>query len=151
MKRWGWLLAGGGVALLLPLWAAAPEPGKEGDSAEVKKLLRERRDVLTQAVAARGMEYELGARLTSGTDLGGLSRELLGAELELARRPGERVAAHQAHFSRMRMMENLARGHYNAGLIPLTDYMRARAARLEAEAGLRRAGGKPKAEKEEGK
>ena len=140
MTRWVWPVALGGV--LLAGWAvAAPVPEKK-DSPEVKALLKERRDVLTKAVEARSQEYEAG-RGTQAALLE-VSRELLKVKLELATKPAERVAAHEEHFNAMRKWEELVKEGYEAGRIKAADYFEMRAARLGAEIGLRRAGGKPK-------
>jgi hypothetical protein len=147
MTRWVWPGALGGV--LLAGWAvAAPVPEKK-DSPEVKALLKERRDVLKKEALARSEEFEAGVGTLAS--LLNVSRELLKTELELATKPAERVAAHEGHFNAMRKLEELVKEGYEAGRIKAADHFEMRAARLEAEIGLLRAGGKPKGEKAEGK
>jgi hypothetical protein len=51
----------------------------------------------------------------------------------------------------MRKFEQFVKEGYEAGRIMVTDHFQIQAARLEAEIGLRRAGGKPPKEKAEGK
>jgi hypothetical protein len=139
MSKWVWPVALGGA--LLAGWAvAAPVPEKK-DSPEVKALLKERRDLLKTAVLARSQELAAGRGTLA--PLLHVSRELLKAELELATTPAERVAAHESHFNAMRKAEEQVKRAYDVGLMKAADYHEMRAARLEAEIGLRRAGGKP--------
>jgi hypothetical protein len=143
MTRWVGLLA----VLSLAGWsAAAPVPEtKKPDSPEVKKLLKERRDALTKAAEARWQEFAVG--VGTQASLVNVSRELLKAELELAARPADRVAAHERHFNLMRKVEKTAKEGHDTGRVKDANYQEARAARLEAEVGLRPAGGKPRPEK----
>ena len=140
MTKCVWSVALGGV--LLAGWvAAAPIPQKK-DSPEVRKLLKERRDVLSTAALARSQEFKAGRGTLE--PLLRSHRELLKAELELATKPAERVAAHEEHFNAMRKHEEMTKKAYDAGRMGAADYYEMRAARLEAEIELRRAGGKPK-------
>jgi hypothetical protein len=75
-----------------------------------------------------------------------LSCKLLEAELELAAGAAERVAAHERHFDVMRKMDKLVKKRFEAREVNSAHYHEVRAARLKAEIGLRRAGGKPKPE-----
>jgi hypothetical protein len=125
--------------------APVPEKTTKGDSPEVKRLLKERRDVLKEAVEAGRKEYLAGrSTMPVAADL---AHELLKAELELASESAERIAAHEAYYTVMRKLEAHAKVQYEAGRMTLLEYKRAQAARLGAEIGLRRAGGKPKAER----
>jgi outer membrane protein TolC len=118
-------------------------PQKKNDSPEIKKLLKERRDALKTAAEARGQEFEAG-RGTLGVLLLHVSRELLNAELELATTPAGRFDAHAGHFNAMRKIEKITKEGYDAGRVKAADYYEIRAARLEAEIGLRRAEAKLK-------
>jgi hypothetical protein len=141
MTKWVWPVALAGA--LLAGWAvAAPVPQKKGDSPEVKALLKERRDALAKAVEARSAEY-LAGRGTQAAMLR-VCRELLKVKLELAMEPAERIAAHEEHFNAMRKFAEVVKEGFEAGRIKAADHFEMHAARLEAEIGLRRAGGKPK-------
>jgi hypothetical protein len=146
MRSWGGLVVLGGVLLARPAPSAPlPERKAKPDSPEVKKLLREWRDALKEEAKARLQEFEAGCgTLASLLDV---FRKLLDAELEVASKPAERVAAHERHFDMMRKVEAITREGYEAGRVKAADKSQAWAARLEAEIGLRRAGGKPKPEK----
>ncbi|HZY83634.1 MAG TPA: sigma factor-like helix-turn-helix DNA-binding protein [Gemmataceae bacterium] len=121
----------------------------QADGPEVKALLKERQDVLKREAEARSQQFEAGRGLQA--PLLAVCRELLKAELELATKPEERVAAHERYFNAMRKFEQFVKEGYEAGRIMVTDHFQIQAARLEAEIGLRRAGGKPPKEKAEGK
>jgi hypothetical protein len=126
-------------SLTPPGGEAAPAPG--GDSTEVKKLLKERLEALRNAVLALQEEYKAGrgtAELFIET-----ARPLLEAELELATKPAERIAAHQAYFKLLVMVDEIVKARYEAGQVRVAEFYLARAARLKAEIELRRAGGKP--------
>jgi outer membrane protein TolC len=136
MLKRAWLIAVGG-ALLAGWAAAAPVPEKKKDSPEITKLLKERRDVLRNAVEARTQEFEAG-RGTLGVLLH-VSRELLNAELELATTPEKRFDAYAGHFNALRKIETITKEGYDAGRVKVADYFEIRAARLEAEIQMRRA------------
>jgi outer membrane protein TolC len=141
MWRRAWPVAVGGV--LLAGWVvAAPVPQPKEDSPEIKKLLKERRDVLRSEVVARTQEYEAGRGPLN--ILLQASRKLLKAELELATTPAERFDAHAGHFNAMRKIEKFTKEGYDAGRVKAADYYETRAARLEAEIELRRAEAKLK-------
>ena len=118
---------------------AAPV-GKAGDSPRVKALLKERRDELRQAFKARTKEHLAGRVATDA--LMEVSRLLVQAELEAAEKPADRVAALQAHLDVARDVEKLVKARHDAGRCPVTDLHLARAARMEVEIALLRAGGK---------
>jgi hypothetical protein len=80
------------------------------------------------------------------------ARRLLEAELELAEKPAEQLAARQRHFAFMKKVENLAEGFHKGGELSEVEYQDIRAARMGAEINLLRAGGDPtKAGEEEAK
>lgn len=110
------------------------------EAARIRKLLSERRDTLREAVKARQEEFEAGK--ADAYCLLDASHLLLQAELELLEKAEERLAAHQAHRERMRVCERKEEALYKAGRRPLSEVLQSRAARLDAEIGLVRAGGK---------
>ena len=135
MKR-AWLA--GVAGMVLAAWvAAAPVPQPKEESDKIKALLKERRDVLRNAVEARTQEFEAG-RGTLGVLLH-VSRELLNAELELATTPEKRFDAYAGHFNALRKIETITKEGYDAGRVKVADYFEIRAARLEAEIQMRRA------------
>jgi hypothetical protein len=147
-----------GAALLAQRPTAAqapPAPARtrtgppQADGPEVKALLKERKEVLQQETQELWRMFEAGRGLL--TPLLSASRELLRAELELAMTPAERVAAHERHFNQMYKCEEIVKLAYEARRMNATSYHEMRAARLEAQIGLLRAGGKPQKQKAEGK
>jgi hypothetical protein len=132
------------VLLAVGAGQAAAAPAKPGrvDSAKIRALLEQRRDALREVVKAHLKAFEAGRATLLGLE--GDSRRLLRAELELARLPEQRIAAHRAHLELMRKCEKYATEAYDAGRVTVADFQRARAARMGAEIGWLRAGGKPK-------
>lgn len=118
---------------------AGDKPTPE-DTAGIRKLLAERRDTLRAEVKARQEEFEAIKGITE--HLLDASQLLLQAELELAQQAEERLTAHLAHHKRTRACEQLEAIRYNAGRRALSEVLLCRAARLDAEIGLVRAGGK---------
>jgi hypothetical protein len=111
------------------------------DTAEVKKLLKERVDVLRSVVEAR----QQGLKMGIGT-VGSLAeayRELTQAELEAADTPAKRMAALLEGYKRAAEVERRVERMFEAGDASRADAMAARAARIKAEIELRRAGGAP--------
>jgi hypothetical protein len=133
-------LLAGAVALF---WRSAdPEAapaGKAGDSPKVKALLKERREELRQAFKALRMEL-LAGRVTTDVVLQ-VSRRLLQAELEVAERPADRLAALRAHYKAVKEIEDVVTAGFNAGRVKAADHHLTRAARMEVEITLLRAGG----------
>jgi hypothetical protein len=126
--------------LLLPRGTTAaplPEPkASPADPPEIRKLLKERRDMLDQEVKARLQEFMVG-RGTLDILLPG-PRELLDAELELVDKSADSSRAYQAHFDHMKLVDEVCKGEFAAGRLSVADYSQARAARLAAEVGLLR-------------
>jgi hypothetical protein len=110
--------------------------------AKVRKLMVKRRDALKKQVTARTQEFEAG-RGTLDILLGAWER-LLKAELELADKQAQRVAAHKAHLDAVKKIAALTEAGYDAGRVKEADRQQALAARLDAEIGWLRAGGKEK-------
>jgi hypothetical protein len=140
-----WLAVGLGVALLAASARSAPVPAAEKEldaktKEKIKKLQLKRRDVLKEAMRIARQEYEMG-RQTSDALLD-LGKELLQAELDVATKAEERLAAHTAYLEVARKTEAHAKVGYEAGRMPARAYLRAQAVRLEAEVGWLKAGGK---------
>jgi hypothetical protein len=139
------VLAGAVMALLAAGALAAPVPKTEpvkldaATQAKVRKLQVERRDALREALAARQKEF-LAGRGTVANCLD-VSASLLSAELDLATKAEERLAAHAAHLKIASQVEDAAKQWYDAGRLTVADYQTTRAARLEAEIGWLKAGG----------
>jgi hypothetical protein len=119
----------------------APVPGAKEDSAEVKKLLVQRRDHLREAVRAAEEEYKAGR--VSLNSVFELRKLLFEADLDLARTPAERRAVYLELFKATVEIDELLTSGFEAGRVKASDYHTARAARLKAEIDLRRAGGTP--------
>lgn len=119
----------------------APPPKTREDTPEVKKLLKLRRDTLKRMMEARMKMFQAGrGTLDSMLET---SRQLLDAELELAATQPERVAAHLDYFKVACQIDELCTARYKAARSTETERLQARADRLAAEIGLRRAGGAP--------
>jgi hypothetical protein len=133
-----------------PAAAEKPKTGKDkADAAtreKIRKLQLERRDALKEAEAARLQEL-LGGRGTLDMLLK-TSRLLLQAELDLAATAPQRVAAHAAHLNVAKEVDAMFEKLHDAGRVTRADFMHARAARLEAEIGWLKAGGKDEEEKD---
>jgi hypothetical protein len=137
------------VALLAAEVPAAPGPKAEpsvkldaATQAKIRKLQIEHRDALKQRQDALKQEFEAGrGRVETVLQA---SRALLKAELELVTKAGERLEAHAAHLKVTREIEDLTSKSYENGRVPFAVHMEAKAARLEAEIGWLKAGGKEK-------
>jgi outer membrane protein TolC len=126
------------VLMLLLALAADPDPKAD---AEIAKLQKERVKVLREAVRSTKAEYEAGRVTTDYLAL--VARDLLQAELELAAKPAERIAARQAYLALTVEVHKLSEAKFAAGHLTRSDLALAQAARLKAEIDLRREGGKP--------
>jgi hypothetical protein len=106
-------------------------------SKQLEALLKERRDTLRQMVE----NLEVGQR--SGTGITELSvlharNELLDAELDLAKTREERVAVREKMVANLKVIEKAAEMQYRMGTTTPETLLRAKAARLKAEAQLLR-------------
>ena len=110
--------------------------GNEPTSAEIEALLKERRDTLQQLVESTEALYRSGVApldsLLRATD------ELLAAQLELAKSKEERIAIHRERLKNARRLEHHSETIYKEGRASVTEYLRAKAARLKAEIELAR-------------
>ena len=128
------------VLVLSVLMAMAADPDAKTD-AEIVKLQKERVTTLREAVKAT--KESLDAGTVTLDRLAAAARMLLDAELELATRPAERIAARQAYLVLVVAMDKQSEARFAAGVLTTSERAMARAARLQAEIELRREGGKP--------
>jgi outer membrane protein TolC len=130
------------VGALLAAGVARGEAPDKATLAQVRKLQEKRRDLLRDALEGREKLYQRGS-----AELGGVieaSKRLLAAELDLAAKDAERVAAHEKHLENARALVELAKARQQAARGTKVDVLDAQAVALEAEIGLLKAGGKPK-------
>ena len=110
--------------------------GNEPTSAEIEALLKERRNTLQQLVESIEALYRSGVApldyLLRATD------ELLAAQLELAKSKEERIAIYRERLKNARRLENRSETIHKEGRASVTEYLRAKAARLKAEIELAR-------------
>lgn len=113
---------------------AGTAPATAGSAADVRKLLEERRDVLTTLVEIRqGLYRNALAPLDSFLRA---RKELLGAELDLASTPQERVAAYESLLQNAEQMEQTVKAQKEAGQSSEDKVLECRAERLKAQADL---------------
>jgi hypothetical protein len=138
-----WWLVGALLAVGATPAPVTAEPALDKETlAQVRKLQEKRRDVLREALVGREKLYQGGR-----AELGGVveaSKRLLAAELDLAAKDAERIAAHERHLEKARALVEFAKARKQAALGTEADVLDARALALEAEIGLLKAGGKPK-------
>jgi WD40 repeat protein len=125
------------VALL----RSAQVPG-DPPSPEIRSLLKMWREVLLEEVAILELRAR-GGVLVMADVLETRSASILEADLVLATKPAERLAAYEAHLARLREAEDLIRERVEAGVRAYrpADLLGAKAARLEAEVLLAQAAG----------
>jgi hypothetical protein len=101
--------------------------------ADVRQLNETRRDVLRAAYAYRITQLWAGGEVPDAASA--VSRRLLGAELALATRHGERLAALEQHCARAGEIEDLTRERVGKGIRTFTqvDYHDTRFERIQAE------------------
>ena len=132
------LLVGGVIAArsgTSPRAAAA-----DAKDTKVKALLKERHATL-QAIASQTTEqYKAGA--ASVLQLAEANRAARNAELDLCDTDQERVAVLEKMLAEAKEYEKRAEQQHQAGSIPFTAALKARADRLEVEIALERAKGK---------
>jgi hypothetical protein len=118
---------------------AGPRPS-EAQLAALRKLRRERLNFARQALEEQEKTFDAGRAAAAAVNKA--ARLALEAELDLAEKPAERVAAHRTYASgaekRARVMQKL----FDAGRVRSRDHDDAVAEKLGAEIGLLRAGGK---------
>ena len=105
-------------------------------------MLVQRRDALKAEVNARTNEFEAGVGYLFL--LLDASRRLLEAESEMATKQADRIKAHKSHLDAMNRIAKQVKKGFEAGRTRQADHYQAVAARLDAEIGWLRAGGKAK-------
>jgi RNA polymerase sigma factor (sigma-70 family) len=141
------LALGVGVALRAhsePVAARPPAPVKEAPpkiDETIRKLQFQRRDLLRKALEVRSNEFKAGRGTLSA--MFDVAKLLLDAELAVARKAEERIAAHAAHLELARQVEKEVEAWFQAGRVNAADHLLAQANRLEAEVGWLKAGGRP--------
>jgi outer membrane protein TolC len=114
----------------------------DASSAEdAKELLQERRAVLQQVVVLQREAYQRGEAKFDTVLFG--EKELLDADLELSEHPAQRIEIHERLAATMQQLEDISARLYQAGQASQADYLKAKAARLRAQADLIRARAKP--------
>jgi outer membrane protein TolC len=97
-----------------------------------RELIQARRDLARSQYDRTVASYQAGREI--GPDaLSVWSRRWMEAEVELAGRKSDRVAAAEAHADRMRVLKDLARARYQAGVAGSDDMAEAQYHYLEAE------------------
>jgi hypothetical protein len=121
---------------------AEPAP-KEKMSPVVKKLLQERVDVLKRALKSRQERMRVDPNGPGPDAVVWVARRLRTAELALAAKPADRIAAHLAYFKFVCEFDDRTISLYESGMFAQPDVLLVRDARLAAEIDLRQAGGTP--------
>jgi hypothetical protein len=104
---------------------------------ELRKLLKERYNTAVRELRTADQEFRAG-RITTD-DLLRASRRVLHAQLELADRPAEQVAACEKYLDYMKDVEKLMLTGFNAGRVKPADMEMTRYMRQDAEVLLLRA------------
>lgn len=144
--------AGQGVVLSSP----APVPAKQntggsgaGTAAQsaqkIKSLLKEKLDTANLEMDARMKEF-LAGRGTLDF-LFAASRRLLDAQRDVAETKADHIAALEAHWQRMKQIEEIDQERFNSGRIPVQDLAQSKYNRLEAEVWLEKAKAMPEPKK----
>jgi hypothetical protein len=137
------------VALALAVSAAGAEDKVEPkvQTEKIKKLQKERRDLLKKALDLQMRRIENG----TGSIRGAVptSKELLRAELDVATTAKERLAAHEAHLELTKRAEKMAVKAHDAGGLTMFELTLVQADRREAEIGWLKAGGQDKKAKKD--
>jgi hypothetical protein len=117
---------------------AGAKPNAE-QSAEIRKLLGERREALERLVEAKLGRFQAGLEAAYAYPaLLDALRLHLQSELELLDKPSDRVAVHQNQVERVKKIEERLKKQSDNGKIRVDEYLQGKAARLEAEIGLLR-------------
>jgi hypothetical protein len=115
-------------------------------SSKMRSLLKEQIEAAQTETTSRFMEF-LAGRGTLDIMIGA-SQRLLQAERDLSIKKEDVVAAYEAHWQRMKDVEAINKGRYDAGRIAIQDYAQSRFNRIQAEIWLERvkAGAAPRPE-----
>jgi hypothetical protein len=103
----------------------------------LKRLVQERVEVAKKELEARMFQFEAG----KGTldFLIGASKRLVMAELDATDKRPEQISALKAHLERMKKVQDIDQGRYDAGRISIEDLSQSKYYRLESEIWLERA------------
>jgi RNA polymerase sigma factor (sigma-70 family) len=122
-----------------PRGAEDDEKAKDERAEKMRRLLADRVDAAREEWDVLRTQLEKGRDALS--DLGAASQRLLVAEREATDKKADHIAAWEAHFRRMKEVEEIYKARFDAGASPRSEYARARYFRLDAEIGLERAKG----------
>jgi hypothetical protein len=102
---------------------------KELAKERLEAALFEHESRIKEFLAGRGtLEFVIGSSLRR-----------LDAELALCESEADRIAAMEDHWLRMKLVEQVNKARFDAGRIPIQDFMQSRYFRLDAEIALHRA------------
>jgi outer membrane protein TolC len=124
------------MLIVLPcgLLAAAFTLATPPDSAEVKKLLLERRNVLKEITDLQSKAYESGQVRVDSVLLA--QRDLFEAELELAEQQSQRLEICERLVKTLEHFEAVSQKQHSSGVVSSIDVLSSKAARLKAQAQL---------------
>jgi outer membrane protein TolC len=125
------------LALLTAPIGAAEPAGALPRSNDVESLLKQRLELLSEIAELQRAAYragEGGVRAVLDAEA-----DVAAAKIELAKTPADRVAAHEGLVKVARQIEEITELVFRAQQRPRTDHLKAKAFRLQAEAGLLRA------------
>lgn len=105
---------------------------------EMRKLLKERRDMAELEVKVRYDKYRAGAQDATLDLVLEASKRLLKAELELSEKKVDRLAAHERLVELTKHMSQIVEAKYKVGRVSQADYAQAEYERLDAEIALER-------------
>jgi outer membrane protein TolC len=114
---------------------APKEPSPE-EVAKLKALLKERVEVLQEALRITQAEYKAGRNTLENVHESW--HELFKTELELCETPVERIAVHQKILAIAQEIEKMTQEQWDAGRNTKGALLRSKAARLDVEIGLLR-------------
>jgi hypothetical protein len=118
------------------LVTARPLEPARGDD-ELRKLLKERYSTAVRELRATDQEFRAG-RITTDREFAA-ARRVLHAQLEVADRPAEQVAAHEKYLDYMKEVERPMLPGFNVGRVKRADMEMALYMRQDAEILLLRA------------
>jgi RNA polymerase sigma factor (sigma-70 family) len=108
-----------------------PQPSSPHETQAITDLANARRDIANELYRARRAEFQNGR-----SDLASIlasAKRLLDAELEAARKPGDRIRAYEDYLQTTNANETEAKKLYEAGHVSLAAYLEARYLHVEAE------------------
>lgn len=112
---------------------------------KINALLKQKLDTASLEFEARMNEFLVGKGWLDF--LCAASRRVLDAQRDLAEKKADHIAALEAHWQRMKQIEEKQVERFNAARIPIQDVAQAKYHRLEAEVWLEKAKALPKPKK----